>query len=114
MTAGRPDVTIAYIEAGINWHCARYGTDTRPPSAVRRLKRRGRRLSFTAPGDDWRAGSPKRYRIKIRGRRRALLLPVKAEAGRRETVRLPRRSGRVVTQAVDEAGNRGRPVRSKR
>ena len=89
------------------WHhdehsSGRYGADTRPPGVVRGARKRGRRLVFRAPGDDWYTGRPRSYRV---GRR---TLPATRRGGLLQVLRLPRGSARCVRVfAVDEAGNRG-------
>lgn len=82
---------------------SRYGTDTRPPSPVRRARLRGRTVRFAASGDDWRAGEAARYRIRA-GRRKAVVV-------RSTRARVPRGAQRVTVQAVDDAGNRAPAVR---
>ena len=96
------------------WHhdersSGRYGTDVRPPGAVRRARVKRGRLTFLAPGDDWYAGGAARYRIRIRGGR-VRKLPRPLAAGRRQTIRLPRGARRITITAVDDAGNVGPPV----
>jgi hypothetical protein len=54
-----------------------YGVDTQPPSVVADLTVEeatgGYRLSFTAPGDDWRCGTPAKYDIRWATSRDALI-----------------------------------------
>jgi FG-GAP-like repeat/Subtilase family len=93
---------------------ARYGVDTRPPGAVRKLKlsRRGK-VTFRAPGDDWYEGHAKSYRVKYRtkrGKTRTKTVKAKAGAGKRVSIKLPAGTRRVTVQAVDDAGNLGTPV----
>jgi len=96
---------------------ATFGTDTRPPGAVRkpRVKRRdGRiRLSFRVPGDDWYAGRATvlgvRY-IDIEGRRipttkRKRRVKVDVAGGERMSLTLLPRTKRVVIRVRDEARN---------
>jgi hypothetical protein len=93
---------------------ARYGMDTRPPGVVRkaRLSRGPRRLTFTAPGDDWYDGRAKRYLLTVyrRGRRptKRTVAP-SGDAGTRERIRLPRGTRKVRVQAEDDAGSLGTP-----
>ena len=97
-----------------------HGEDTRPPAAARAVRRRGRALSFRAPGDDWHAGRAARFEVfRSRGRvvqgrrgRRVVSVPAAADGGERVTVRLPRSRGRwrYGVRAVDDAGNAG-PLR---
>jgi hypothetical protein len=95
----------------------RYGADTRPPGVVRAARRRGRMLSFIAPGDDWYSGRATSYRLAVglrNGRVRRLTARATVAAGCRQALRLPVGAGRVTVQAVDAAGNLGtpRPVRA--
>ena len=96
---------------------ATFGTDTRPPGAVRkpRVKRRdGRiRLSFRVPGDDWYAGRATvlgvRY-IDVEGRRipttkRKRRVKVDVAGGKRMSLDLLPRTKRVVIRVRDEARN---------
>lgn len=102
----------------------RWGTDTRPPDAIRRavLSAGGRRLRFIAPGGDWYDGRAKLYRVTMvrlvrggHGRRRRskvtrTTIPVHGPAGTLERIRLPVAALRVRVQAVDGAGNLAVPV----
>ena len=100
------------------WNSARYETDSRPPGALRRvgLNRRGDKLTFKAPGDDWYAGEVDHYVAVVgppcgRGTRRVRLGP-NAAAGKRQVLRASK--GEVISAAwaVDDAGNRGPTWRS--
>jgi hypothetical protein len=86
---------------------ARYRADTRPPGVVRSLKlsRRGGRLTFRAPGDDWYAGRVKSYRVRYLGKTH--VVKAKAVAGKRVTIKVSPYELHVTVQAVDDAGNRG-------
>ena len=89
-----------------------YGTDTRPPGVRASVQVRGATAAaFNAPGDDWYAGTVKRYRITAvlrHGRHRRLAVTHPVAAGRRQALRLPRGTRRVTIRARDDAGNRGR------
>jgi hypothetical protein len=95
---------------------ARYGVDTRPPGVVRRLKlsKRGGRLTFRAPGDDWYAGRVAKYRVRAGGKTKLVKAKSKAAAGKRVTIKAPRHALRVTVQAVDDAGNLGRARTARR
>jgi hypothetical protein len=86
----------------------RYGVDARPPGVVRDATLTGTTLSFTAPGDDWYTGRPARYRIAT-GPDAAVVRTATVDAGGRESFTVPATGG-VCVQAVDAAGNLGKPV----
>jgi hypothetical protein len=77
--------------------------DTRPPGALLHARRNGRTVSFTAPGDDWYAGRVASYRVSAGGHTSSV--PASAPAGQRQQLQVPARAGRIVVQAVDDAGN---------
>lgn len=114
-TAGRAAANIEWWSFRHDEHnSSRYGTDSRPPSAVRGLRLRDGRASFRTTGDDWRIGRPQRYLVRFAAGGRVLrrvALDATAAAGSRESVRGPKRARSVEVQAVDDAGNRGTPVR---
>ncbi len=101
-----------------------HGDDTRPPAGVTGLRRRGRTLSFRAPGDDWHVGKAVRYEVfRSRGKvtqrrrgRRVKVIAARAAGGSRVRVKLPRAKGakkwRYGVRAVDDAGNVG-PLRMR-
>ncbi len=93
-----------------------YGTDTRPPGAVRHAKvvggrSRHPRLRFRVPGDDWYAGRAKTYRVWFvdRHNKRIRSGPARrrvgVDAGGTITVQLPARTRKVKVRVFDEAGN---------
>ncbi|WP_329521265.1 FG-GAP-like repeat-containing protein [Spirillospora sp. NBC_01491] len=84
----------------------RYGTDTRPPGALRGVSRQGNTVAFTAPGDDWYTGRAASYLVTPPGTTaKATAVSATADAGKPQTLTVP--AGRVTIQAVDRAGNRG-------
>jgi hypothetical protein len=97
---------------------SRHGTDTRPPSAPRGLVLAGRTARFRAPGDDWLAGTARRYVVRAyrTGRRRPVVLDVDpgGPAGTTERVRLPAGVRRVTVRAVDDAENAGLRATARR
>jgi hypothetical protein len=104
-TDGKPDAeSWAYHHD--EWRTGRYGTDTRPPGALRDVHRSGTTVTFTAPGDDWYAGRAASYRITAGGT--ATTVPATVDAGGAQTITVP--AGQVVVQAVDDAGNLGSPA----
>jgi len=97
-----------------------YGRDTRPPGILRdaSVASAGSELDFTAPGDDWYAGTADRYDvvtstapITADSFDQATALdggPPPDEAGSPQTFAVPDGAGRhVAIRAVDEAGNLG-------
>jgi hypothetical protein len=88
-----------------------YGNDTRPPGAIRDLVATGGggQVTFTAPGDDWYAGTPTRYRITFDlsgGGTRTRTVTATAPAGATVTIAAPADSEAAHVFAVDDAGNR--------
>jgi len=45
-------------------HTGNYKTDCRPPNRVKNLRYEGGALKFTAPGDDWAAGTVSKYQLR--------------------------------------------------
>jgi hypothetical protein len=88
------------------WRTGRYGVDSRPPGVIRRPSWAGNRLSFTAPGDNWYAGTVASYRVStsVGGTR---IVNATAPAGARQTITIPATATVVRIQAVDHAGNLG-------
>jgi hypothetical protein len=84
------------------WRQGRYGVDSRPPGALLHASRHGGTVSFTAPGDDWYAGKVTSYRVTAAGH--TTTAKASAAAGQRQRLTVPA-SGKVVVQAVDDAGN---------
>ncbi|HJP66153.1 MAG TPA: hypothetical protein VKA30_07610, partial [Actinomycetota bacterium] len=87
------------------WNTGNYGTDTRPPGALRstRFDRRTGVVRFLAPGDDWAAGRVSSYRVRVGAT--WLRLPATARSGRLQRLMLPR--GASAIGALDDAGNLG-------
>jgi hypothetical protein len=70
------------------WNTGRYGADTRPPGILRVPHLGGARiLAFTAPGDDWYAGTVAGYRLV--GADGDTDLPGAAPAGDEESLDVP-------------------------
>ncbi len=97
-------------------------TDTRRPSALRRLSARRSgatvALRFAAPGDDWNIGRATRYEVRWssrplgadrgRGHRvRVTRTPATGGTAEQVGVRLPRAARYVQVRAIDDAGNAG-------
>ncbi len=91
-------------------HTNNYGQDCRPPAAVRNVKRSGNTVRFGATGDDWNVGPGVRYELTRPGSRNPL--PATCTAAGAQNIRciLPPGTGDVLIQAIDDAGNRSRPV----
>ena len=86
------------------WSTGRYGTDTRPPAALRHVRLRKHRLTWAPGGDDGRIGKARRYRVTPMGGRSRTM----ASTG----LRLPAGARCATVQAIDDAGNLGFPVRA--
>ncbi|GAA3192234.1 S8 family serine peptidase [Actinocorallia longicatena] len=85
------------------WRTGRYGTDARPPGPLLGLTRKDASVTFTAPGDDARAGRVTSYLVTTATA--TVSLPATAAAGASQTLVLP--EGARAVQAVDDAGNLG-------
>jgi hypothetical protein len=106
-TGGEPDAeSWAYHHD--EWRTGRYGTDTRPPGALRDASRSGTAVTFTAPGDDWYDGKVSSYRVDVDGR--VSTVAAQAAAGEKQTITIPAGAQKVTIQAVDDAGNLGLPA----
>ncbi len=106
-TGGEPDAeSWAYHHD--EWRTGRYGTDTRPPGALRDASRSGTTVTFTAPGDDWYDGKVSSYRVDVDGR--VSTVAAQAAAGEKQTITIPAGAQKVTIQAVDDAGNLGLPA----
>ncbi|MEO9224565.1 MAG: hypothetical protein ABI276_06205, partial [Acidimicrobiales bacterium] len=114
------------------WHTGRYGTDTRPPGALRgaHYDPPSGQVTFEAPGDDWYCGQANHYNVTVTppasapsagtGVHPASLRapgvaaqtstqPATVPSGQTQTLTVP--PGSTVTiQAVDEVGNLGLPT----
>jgi hypothetical protein len=100
-----------------------YGTDTRPPGKLRRVRFRvhGKRLNFKAPGDDWYAGKVDHYAVHVRPgagaggslAKRMSTSPT-VQAGHKQRLELPAGWKSLKIWAVDDAGNRGPTLRKVR
>jgi hypothetical protein len=88
----------------------RYGVDARPPGVPRNpsFPKNGP-LSFVAPGDDWYAGTVRKYRARF-GSGPWQDAPATVAAGATQAISVPAGTTSVSLQAVDDAGNLG-PVR---
>jgi hypothetical protein len=87
-----------------DWHTGRYGTDTRPPAALRPLPAAARgQACWAAPGDDWLIGRADRYRV-VTDRGRALPAVKPSAAGARDCVTVPASVRSVAVRAFDDAG----------
>ncbi len=97
-----------------------YGLDTRPPGILRdaSVSDDGSELDFTAPGDDWYAGTADHYEVvtsqaPIRSGNFARATPLEgapapAEAGSAQAFTIAHGAPRhIAIRAVDEAGNLG-------
>ncbi len=66
-TPGLSGQNQAYSFHQDNWHTGRYGMDTRPPLVPRAVTvsrtRRGARVCWIAPGDDWSVGTAASYQL---------------------------------------------------
>ena len=124
-TQGRADANGEWWR----WHhdersSGRYGTDTRPPAAVTKLRVTHPlpprvRLTFRAPGDDWNAGTATRYEVfasrrpitqaNVHRARRITVAHKPRPGGGKDTFILPRPKGtrHYAVRAIDEAGNIG-------
>lgn len=113
-TNGTPAGNDEWWRAGHDEHNTdAYGTDTRPPGAIRglHLSSDGKRFSFRAPGGDWYAGKVDHYRVTIRRAhhpRKHRNVAATAAAGKRQSIRLPADAESVRIVAVDDAGNLSR------
>jgi hypothetical protein len=127
-TQGRADGNAEWWR----WHhdersSGRYGSDTRPPAGIPKLKvdhpRPPRaKLTFRAPGDDWSEGTAARYEVFASSRpitqanlhrARRLAVTRKPRPGRSVDaviVTRPKGARYFAVRAVDEAGNAG-PIR---
>jgi hypothetical protein len=90
------------------WNTGRYGVDSRPPGIIRSLASSpaAHTLTFTAPGDDWYAGTPTLYRIEHSGG--SVDLPAVAVGGASETLTIPAGVDSGTVRAVDDRGNLGK------
>ncbi len=107
-TDGKPDAE-SWTYHHDEWRTGRYGTDTRPPGAIRSAHRDGGTVTFTAPGDDWYAGRATTYRITADGVTTTSVAAT-VDAGATQTLAVPSGAQKVVIQAVDDAGNLGLPT----
>jgi hypothetical protein len=94
------------------WNSSRYGTDTRPPGAVREatLSVTTETLRFLAPGDHFYDGEAARYDLELLPSGTVETVPATAPAGRWVTLRLPPGTVAVDVQAVNADGLLGDPV----
>ncbi len=101
----------------------RYQTDCRPPNRVKGLKFEAGALQFTAPGDDWGAGTVAKYELRTSAREIVTaddwylatpLASVTGSAAGGTAASLPfdaqQSAGFVAILPVDEQGNRARFV----
>jgi FG-GAP-like repeat/Subtilase family len=88
-----------------------YGVDARPPGAIRKLvwPGHGTSASFTAPGDDWYAGTVASYSVKFLPAGTTVTVAPSGPAGTNQVVSVPPGTTSFVVQAVDDAGNLGMP-----
>jgi subtilase family protein len=118
-TDGDPAGNHEWWRAGHDEHNTdAYGTDTRPPGAIERAKlsRDRRRLTFTAPGEDWYQGQADHYRVSYQLDCARLpdcpgkpggSLNATAAGGREQALKLPPGVRTIRIRALDDAGNRG-------
>jgi hypothetical protein len=105
-----------------NWNTGNYTVDAIDPGKPAALRRRGREASFVAPGGNLMCGRATRYQLVTsshpitaanfgRARRLRGVAPIPAQAGRRQSLRIPAGAERYVAiRAVDEQGNVGLPL----
>ena len=102
---------------------SRYQTDCRPPNRVKGLKFEAGALQFTAPGDDWGAGTVAKYELRTAARPIVTasdwylatpLAPVTGSAAGGTAASIPfdakQSAGYVAILPVDEQGNRAKFV----
>jgi hypothetical protein len=83
--------------------------DATPPGRPTALRLVGGRLRFASPGDDLLCGRPAVYEVSTGGAfARVGAEPV--DGGEVASVPVPAGAARVTVRAVDEQGNKGRPV----
>jgi hypothetical protein len=89
-----------------------YGVDARPPGIVRtgQWPGHGAVAHFVAPGDDWYAGTVASYRVTYGPSTTAVSVVPTGAAGSTQTLAVPPGTTKITVQAVDHAGNLGRPV----
>jgi hypothetical protein len=112
-TDGQASANDEWWRAGHDeWNTDAYGTDTRPPGVPRdlQLSADGHTLTFTAPGDDWYAGTAKTYHVVFAlhgGGRSSSDVDADVAGGGEGLVPVPPQAEQVDVYAVDEAANRG-------
>lgn len=105
-TAGRASANSEWWTYHHDEHrTGRYGVDTRPPGTLRDLRRAGRTVTFTAPGDDWYDGRALGYLVLSSKGFFGVLSS--GPAGTTQTITLPAGAQHVGVVAVDAAGNFG-------
>jgi hypothetical protein len=93
-----------------------YGVDARPPGVVRTTQwpAHGAVARFVAPGDDWYSGTVASYRVtysrSTSPSTTAVSVAPTGAAGATQTLAVPPGTTKITVQAVDHAGNLGRPV----
>lgn len=92
------------------WNTGNYGTDSRPPGILRDFKADAKThsLAFKAPGDNWYDGQVDHYRI-IAQNGTIKKLPADEPASQTQILAVPDAINSGTAQAVDAAGNLGRP-----
>jgi hypothetical protein len=90
----------------------RYGVDTRPPGTLRNANWSPGSLtaSFTAPGDDWYAGTVTAYHVTFGPTGGTHTVLPTGAAGTTEHLAVPPGTQTVTVQAVDDEGNFGPKV----
>jgi hypothetical protein len=90
----------------------RYGVDTRPPGTLRNVHWSPGALAatFTAPGDDWYAGTVASYHVTFGPTGGSHVVPPFGPAGTTQHLVIPPGTQTVTVQAVDESGNLGPKV----
>jgi hypothetical protein len=124
-TPGKAAENQAYSWHQDNWHTGRYGTDTRPPSIPGAITTApdgagGRRVCWSAPGDDWHDGTAARYEVSVfgaaptpetfAGGTPVTGAPAPAGAGTRQCVSVSASAGWIGVRAVDSSGLVGFPA----
>ena len=90
---------------------ARTARDTRPPGVARNVAVAAQRQQprSRAPGDNWYSGTVAKYRVTYRPSNTTVTVLPSGAAGTTQTLTVPAGTTSFTVQAVDAAGNLGRP-----